>query len=78
MNKLSDVFDLMDKGSEWYNLFIDLNNEEIKREINWIYDNYDNIINLKAYFMRFINRHNFAYYIMMINKINSLSATEIC
>ena len=77
MNKYSGVFDFMDKAAEWHNYFIDLNNENIKNEIKWLNDNYENIIILKSYFMRFIDRRNFAYYIDMVNKINSLSPKEI-
>ena len=53
MNKPSEMFDLLDKSAECYNFFIDMNNQRISQEINWLNDNYGNIYALRAYFPRF-------------------------
>lgn len=77
MNKPSDMFDLLDKGAKCYNFFIDMNNQRISQEINWINDNYRNIYALRAYFLRFVNPRYFVDYINYLNYLNSLSDAEI-
>ncbi len=77
MNKPSDVFDFLDKSAEWYNFFIDINTQEIVKEINWLNMNYNNIHELRVYFLRFVNHSNFDYYMKFFDYLNSLSDEEI-
>ena len=50
MNRPSDMFDLLDKSAEFYNFFIDMDNQRIQQEINWLNDNYENIYTLRRIF----------------------------
>ena len=77
MNKPSDMFDLLDEGAKCYNFFIDMNNQRISQEINWLNDNHRNTYALRAYFLRFANPRYFVGYINYLNYLNSLSDTEI-
>lgn len=77
MNRPSDMFDLLDKSAEFYNFFIDMDNQRITQEIYWLYDNYGNIYALRAYFLRFANPRYFVGYLNYMNYLNSLSDTVI-
>lgn len=77
MNKPSDVFDILDKSAEWLNLFIDISNQNIVQEINWLIANYNNIHELRMYFLRFAKPYNFAFYMQCVNQLNALSDSEI-
>ena len=77
MNRPSDMFDLLDKSAEFYNFFIDMDNQRIQQEINWLNDNYENIYALRAYFLRFANPRYFVGYMNCLNYLNSLSDNDI-
>ena len=77
MNRPSDMFDLLDKSAEFYNFFIDMDNQRIQQEINWINDNYENIYALRAYFLRFANPRYFVGYMNYLNYLNSLADNDI-
>lgn len=77
MNRPSDMFDLLDKSAEFYNFFIDMDNQCIQQEINWLNDNYENIYALRAYFLRFANPRYFVGYMNYLNYLNSLSDSDI-
>lgn len=77
MNKPSNILDLLDKSAEWHNFFIDMNNNSIAQEINWLNDNYNNIRLLKSYFLRFVDPRNFNCYIKYVDYLNSLSDAEV-
>ena len=77
MNRPSDMFDLLDKSAEFYNFFIEMDNQRITQEINWLYDNYENTYALRAYFLRFANPRYFVGYMQYLNYLNSLSDADI-
>ena len=77
INKPSDIFDSLDKSAEWINFFIDINNQGIVQEINWLIANYNNINELRMYFLRFINPNNFDYYMQCVSQLNAVSDGDI-
>lgn len=77
MNKPSEMFDFLDKGAEFYNYYIDMDNQRIQQEINWLNDNYENIYALRAYFLRFANPRYFVGYMNYLNYLNSLADNDI-
>ena len=76
-NKPSDLFDTADKIADIGNHFIDMQNQKIKDELQFLYDNYNNIDVLRVHFLQLYNVRNPIAKLSYVQYLNSLSLKDI-
>jgi hypothetical protein len=54
MNKPSDGMDLLDKGLEIHNYYIEERKRKLANEIAWVADNSSNVASLRAYLAQYL------------------------
>lgn len=54
MNKPSDRADFLDKTLEVHNSYIDIQVGKLSKEIQWIDDNFDDVLKLRQYLAQFL------------------------
>lgn len=77
MNKTSDFFDAMDKATDLRNIIVDMQKQKLIDEITWLYQNYDNIDALCAYWLNCANFNNIAANLSYAQQFKSYSVEKI-
>ena len=77
MNNLSDGMDFIDKGIEVHNFFMEMEKQRIINEIQWINLNFNNISNLRNYFLSLAKFNNNFQVAQYANQLNLYSADKI-
>ena|GEM_PF-6478674 len=75
--KPSEIFDTADKFAEIENNYIDMQNQRIKYELQFLYNNYNNIDVLRTHFLQLYNVGNVIANASYAQHLNSLPANAV-